>query len=256
MKNKLLIKLVFSLPTIFLMLGESVCNCAELTNQMPSDEECYNQANPKMVWGSITNFVRGDPTGKPLQTELRSGINVSNGIIVISGKPLEVVRPVYLCIENCLGPSFFIPTYSQGVPTTRVDSTNVVWAFLPAFNERLVLTLTDTNGAVVPKTSAGMSLGKPPSVKPYTRWFRWGNDGYKLFTLFPKGVIEIPFPYIGDNVRELECDPTKYFDIKMPGFYKLTVIQRLYVVDTNTYLTTITLPPVTVDVRVENDVKE
>ena len=48
-----------------------------------------------------------------------------------------------------------------------------------------------------------------------------------------------------------ELNPARYFIIEKPGLYKLTVIQRLYVADTNSYLKTITLPPVTVDVRVE-----
>jgi hypothetical protein len=53
-----------------------------------------------------------------------------------------------------------------------------------------------------------------------------------------------------------DLDPTKYFKITKQGLYKLTVTQRLYVMDTNTYLKAITLPPVSVKVRVENDLKE
>lgn len=54
------------------------------------------------------------------------------------------------------------------------------------------------------------------------------------------------------NPRMSDLDPTRYFRIKQPGLYRLTVTQRIYIVDTNTYLKAITLPPVTVAVRVEN----
>jgi hypothetical protein len=34
--------------------------------------------------------------------------------------------------------------------------------------------------------------------------------------------------------------------------YKLTLVQYMYIVDNNAYLKAIELPPVTIDVRVEN----
>jgi len=42
------------------------------------------------------------------------------------------------------------------------------------------------------------------------------------------------------------------FIVKITGLYKLTVSERLYVVDTNRCLKALALPPVTVDVKVKD----
>jgi hypothetical protein len=257
MKTKLFNGPVFSLFTIFLMFGKSVCNGAEPTNQIPSDEVRYNEANLKMIWGDTTNFLRGQFNGGPLQTVMRSGIDVNNGIIVLSGQPLGVVHPARLCIEDCLGPLFYTPTNDQGIPITPVDPTNVIWGLLPPFNERFNMAMTNLDGVPVPKTPEGRRFGRPESLKPNTEWYPQYMNVYKKLDLIPKQVLPMSFSENSKATAGMnDLDPTKYFKITKQGLYKLTVTQRLYVMDTNTYLKAITLPPVSVNVRVENDVKE
>jgi hypothetical protein len=242
-----------------------VCRGTESTNQFPSNEVVFERANPKMIWGEATNFLRGDRTGgKPLATSLRSAINVSNGVFVLSGHLLKVVDPAHLYIENCMGPLYRSPTRSdQGVPAFSVAASNVVWAYMPTLNERLALTLTDANGELVPKTPQGQALGQTPSLKPNTRWTdlpRAGTTRRGAFAIFPRQLFEMAFSdKIGagiqiqpeETAKMFDFDPTNYFTILKPGLYKLEVIQRLYIEDTNRYLKAIDLPPVTADVRVD-----
>ncbi len=103
--------------------------------------------------------------------------------------------------------------------------------------------MTDANGKAVPKTAEGRDLGqKGLPAKVY--WSHWERYGYHGVDLLPH-----------EDCKLYPLDPTKYFMIEQPGFYKLTLAQRLYVVDTNTYLKTISLPPVTIDVKVEDGAK-
>jgi len=235
------------------------------TNQFPSNEVEYSNANPKMVWGEVTNFFRGDHFGgEPLPTALRSAIDVKNGVIVLSGHPLKVVNPVHFYIENLAGPLYSSPTaYVQGVPSFSVSPTNVVLACMPPFDERLALTLTDSNGIPVTKTSEERALNRPSSLKGKTRWTdlpRAGTGRRGVFSIFPRELFQMAFSdKIGAGVklsdqeaeRAWDFDPTRYFEIEKPGQYKLTVVQRINIEDTNTYLKTIALPQVTVDVRVD-----
>ncbi len=134
---------------------------------------------------------------------------------------------------------------------------------MPPVNERFVLSLTDSDGEPVPKTPEGQALNRPPSLKPNTRWTdlpRAGTTQPGTFGLFPKELFKMAFSdKIGAGVsipneevkKMFELDPTNYFLLQKPGRYKLTVIQRLYLEDTNTYLKIISLPPVAVVVRVE-----
>jgi hypothetical protein len=259
MKTKLVNRLEFGFLMFLLMVGRLSCNGDEPTNQMPSDEVRYNEANPKMIWGDTTNFLRGQFNGGPLQTlqtVMRSGIDVNGGIIILSGHPLEAAHPAQFCIEDCLGPLFYTPTYDHGVPGIPVDPTNVIYCLLPPLNERFDITMTNSDGAPVLKTPEGRRLGKPVSLKSYTEWSP--HSAYKqLNFLGPKEVLPMAFSDISQATPGMnDLDLTKYFKIRKKGYYKLTITQRLYVMDTNTYLKAVTLPPVTVPVRVENDVKE
>ena len=164
MKTKFVNRFEFVLSIFLLMIGRLVGSGAEPTNQMPSEEEIYNEANPKMIWGDTTNFLRGQDNGSPLQTAMRSGINVSDGIIVLTRQPLEVLHPARFCTEDCLGPLFYTPTrYDHGIPVTIVNPTNVVYTLLPPLNERFDMEMTNADGAPVPKTREGRRLGKPAS---------------------------------------------------------------------------------------------
>jgi hypothetical protein len=124
--------------------------------------------------------------------------------------------------------------------------------------------MTDTNGIPVPKTTLGLAFWQPLALKPNTGWRRFMINNHARIGLSPKGVKEIPFldligshlPLTPENMAEAwELNPARYFLLEKPGLYKLTVTQRLYIADTNTYLKVITLPPVTVGVRVEENLQ-
>jgi hypothetical protein len=249
MKTDSIIKFAAIVLAIFFLGKSPACNGTESTNEFPSDEAEYNNANPKVIWGEATNFLRGDHMGgNPVPTSLRSTIDVSNGVIMLSGHPLKVMHPAHLYIENS-------------------SATNIALACMPPVNERFVLTMTDANGVPVPKTPEGQALGQFSSLKPNTRWIdlpRVGTGIKGTFGIFPKQLFQMAFSdKIGAGIsipsqevaKMFELDPTKYFIIQKPGLYKLAVIPRLYMEDTNTYLKIITLPPVTMDVLVEKDSK-
>ena len=257
MKTILASKLGLNLLMFLLISERLVCYGAEPTNQLPSDEALYNEANPQMIWGAKTNFLRGQANGGPLQAVMRSGIDVSNGIIVLSGHPSHVMHPARFCLENCLGPLYFTPTYDHGVAIVPVDPKNMIHTYLPPFNERFDIAMTNATGEPVPKTPLGRNLGKPSSLKPNTPWGPQLMDKYKLFSFTgPKDVLPMSF---SDDTQgtpgDDNLDPTKYFKITKNGLYKLTITQRLFIMDTNrnSYVRAIELPPVTVPVRVEND---
>jgi len=215
---------IFILVTIAGYSGKSAQGHIEFNLESAGGEIAEQDLdNPKMLWGELTNLITGNTrisgtfsTLPPLKFSFRSGINVNNGLIIVSLKTKRVVNPAYRAIENF--------------------TTNLITAYLPEYNERFAVTLIDVNGVAVQKTKEGLSIGESPSLKPNTQQFQAKHN----LPLWPKSIF----------MQEL--DPVKYFVIEKPGLYKLTLTQRLYVVKTNTFLETITLPPVTVDVRVEN----
>ena len=240
--------------------GTATYGGTELTNQFPSNESEFNNTNPTIIWGGTTNFLRGSHFGgKPLSTSLRSVINASNGVIILSGRPLRVVQPACLYVENIRGQLCYTSTTNLYMPMT-----NVVFAYMPPINERLVLSMTDTNGAPVPKTPEGLLLGQPLSLKPKTRWDdlpRVGTGQIGAFSIFPKQLFQVPFSdknrtgvSLTDQEvkRDFELDPTRYFIVVKSGLYKLAVVQCFYVEDTNAYLSPITLPALNVNVRIDN----
>jgi hypothetical protein len=224
MKSHFLANSVIILTVIFANIENCTSKGAESTNQFPSDEVAYNKANPKMIWGAATNFITGDIRGKAIYTALRAGINVSNGIAVLSGNTRKLLYKMEIGFENV--------------------STNFIQATRPNLNEWLSLSMTNTNGESLQKTAEGMTLGRPPSLGTNTFWQNWKRYGTSA-PLFDHSVDMFPF------------DPTKYFKVGEAGVCKLTVVECLYVMDTNTYLKAILLPPVTVtvDIRVEKESK-
>lgn len=251
--------------TLVLAFFSSCCSagfCAEFTN----DETTYINANPKMVWGGVTNLLTADLAGNTERLELRSGINVKDGIIILSGQDSNAINPVRMCLENYSAPPSrgFSTRSDQGVLTTDVPSTNWAFVYLPPPRERFLMAMTDTNNVPVPKTSAGAALDSPSELNPSTTWQRIENSDHSRISLLPKGIDEVPFsnligegiPMTRENVTQMwELNPFKYFELAESGVYRLTVAQRLYVLGTNSCLRPFTLPPVTVDVRVVNDKK-
>ena len=192
-------------------------------HNMSVDEK--NLDNPKMIWGQTTNLLvfplnvlSGQQLG-PTLISVRAGIDVSNGVVVMSGSPPKLRHSIYVGHENV--------------------SSNLACAFLPAFDQRFTATVIDSNGAPLPKTSDGMRVGRPIALKANTPWQDWRNENYFTGTLWPQ------------SVDMYEFDPARYFRIERPGLYRLKIVQRLIVVNTNQFLETLTLPPVSVDVKVE-----
>ena len=180
----------------------------------------------RMLWGEITNVIVGNDriSGTfsnlpPVNALFRSGIEASNGLISVSLTKNVAVSKSYMAIENV--------------------TTNLIIVFLPEYNQRFSVVLTDTNGASVERTSEGHSVGQTPNVNPIIGESQARRNGYHLLPLWPNDIFE------------QEINPLRYFVLKEPGDYKLTLTQRLYVEDTNTFLKVITLPPISVDVRVE-----
>jgi len=230
----------------FMLAGMSTCAGSELTNAFSSDQTRYTITNPKMIWGEVTNFLRGDLSGNCLPTSLRSGIDVSGGVIVLSGKPLRPQHPARLFLQNYSGPAFWtFPTkYDQGVAISSIPTTNWVFAYMPPASHSLAMSMTDSNDTPVSKTPLGSSTGQQPALRPKTVWYRFEKNNHGRFGLLPKEVQEI---------TELSpLDPARYFALEVPGLYKLTLALRIFVMDTNSYVRTVTLPQVDVDVLVEN----
>jgi hypothetical protein len=227
--------------TILFLAGTLTCHAADPHRQIPHGKELFTVPESQMTWGETTNFMRADPGGKFMPTTLKVGIRATNSMIVLSGQPLKLVYPASVYIKSVLGrPVWTYPeTNVGGVPSRNVDSSNwVSFMYLPLENDRLAVEMTDADGKPVPKTSEGAGLGQT-GLPAKVYWRHWGRYGYHGVDLLPHEDHEL-YP----------LDPTKYFMIENPGLYKLTLVQRLYVVDTNTYLKAITLPPVTVDVKV------
>lgn len=228
-------------------LGYLVCAGGESTNALSKYEMQLNLANPKMIYGEATNFIRGDVNAglsaggilRPLLTSLRVGIDArnsgnSNGLIILSGTPLAVLCPADLYVFSAL------------------ESPHWIWVGVPPFNESVMLSMTDSNNVQVPMTPNGLALGRPLALRQKTTWSHWGGNNRHPWFIAPYWLLTIGTrqeKYAGP--RHFIVDPTQYFAINSPGSYELTITVRLYIVDTNTYLKPITLPPVTVPVRVK-----
>ncbi len=231
------------------------------TNRFPSYEVLYSQSNPKIIWGGATNFIRGGygpdtpPNGStpvvPIRTSLRGAIDVPGGVIKLVGQPLREERPARLYVENVSGP-LFRPASEYKDGSFAPAATNFVRGFLPPLDQRFAMTMIDAAGVPVPKTSEGRALGEPLSLKPHTSSsFAWRRSGLMPFGVFPRDLLQATFTDHPRGIRaEGEINPARYFKMRRPGIYWLTVVQRLYVTDTNMCLIPVCLPPVTVEVRV------
>jgi hypothetical protein len=218
--------------------------------------------NPPVIWGGETNFLRGAmATGQPLVTSIRAGIQVVGGEIVLSGQPLKLDHPAYIGLENLDTNAY--PKPDDLINSSGASANDVIWMDLPPAKERLQLNMTDSSGATVPKTPEGLSLAQPFSLKPKAGWTQFQPEGTVrrgMVALMPVpglnscGVDDWPkstLPNREELKRGNELDPSRYFILTNTGLYKLTATLSIYVEDTNTCLKPVTLPPVTVDVRVE-----
>lgn len=228
-----------------LLAGVSICSASESTKRFSSGAAQFTIENPGIVWGHATNFLRGSASGECLPTSLRIGVSVTNGVIVLSGKPLKPRYPARVFIQNHSGPPFWtFPAKHDKGPTARViPTTNWVFAYMPPIDQSLVVTMTDTNGVAVPKTPAGLATGRQPILKPKVTWYRFTRNNHNRFGLLPMEDYE--------NLGLNPLNPAKYFELESPGAYRLTLALRIFVMETNSFMRTVTLPPATVDVLVE-----
>lgn len=225
----------------FTILGDISGEARDITNIIGSLEDQLEAAYPKMVFGGTTNFVRGDVNDhivahalKPLATSIRAEIGAKDGIIHLSGQPLKVVKPAHLYV----------------VRASR--SPHWIWVGVPPFKQSVNLSMTNAGGLPVERTTEGADLGQPLTLQTGTAWIKWGGNNRNPWFVVPHELIKFASGLEKNaSGNYFVVDPTRYFSIKAPGVYKMTVTLRLYVVGTNTYLRPITLPPVTVPVRVE-----
>ncbi len=233
------------------LVMNAACGAAE-TNQVSPAEKEFNDANPKMLWGALTNFPASESvsSGQPvpqLSLTLRAGVNAKGGVAILPDKAKKLLPP---------NADIHIFTRSPNV-----------WAGVPPFNESVILSMVDSNGVSVPRTTEGLALGKPLALPPKTTKFWWsGNNRHEWFRVLSTAPVQILA--IGRDTPEVKklrpdppehsarwmgmaIDPRRYFSIKKPGLYELSLTLRLYVIDTNTYLKPITLPTVSIPVFVE-----
>jgi len=257
--------LIFSrtLLLVAALTGQLLCADGQTFSTRPSDETQYRKANPQMVWGEITNFVRIEPWATNLPTGMRCALDVrTDGVIVLSGQPLKPVKPAYLLIENATGPlSRLVARDSHGARVAIVE-TNVVNIYLPPVHQRIALSLKDPEGTPVAQTREGTQLGAPLALGEDTPFYNSTRE-MRRKRLWRTGVPSRAFAHVtlsdkfdpsmtASEIGEMvQLDPTKYFIIKKPGLYKLTATFRFYVHGTNEFLMPITLPSIDVDVRVE-----
>ena len=224
----------------------AACGAAEINQVSPAEKE-FNDANPKMLWGNLTNFSASESvsSGQPvpqLSLSLRAGVNVKGGVAILPDKTTKLLPP---------NADIYVFTRSPNV-----------WAGVPPFNESVILSMVDSNGASIPKTKEGLALGKPLTLPPKTTkswWIRNNRRGWlRVLSEAPYLVLMIGTdtpeakklrpdpPEHSARWMGMAIDPRRYFSIDKPGRYDLTVTLRLYVIDTNTFLKPITLPPVSI----------
>lgn len=233
---------IITAPVLSATIANVACGTVE-TNQFRTAAEEWMKANPNVLWGGRTNVVIGDlassggNTLKPLPTSLWAGVNAKNGEIVFSDQPMQVLSPATVGV--------FTP------------ATKVLRPCLPPLDQSVILSMSDSNSVPVPKTANGLALGQPLTLKPKTTFFQWAGNNRNPW-LACLNTADYDVMTIGTSKRktiwggqDFVLDPVQYFRITNCGLYKLTITLRLYVVDTNTYLKLITLPPVTVPIRVE-----
>jgi hypothetical protein len=219
---------------IFLLFPVLICSSAPVSNrENPHSKEFYTVPDSQMVWGEPTNLQLKNPFDI-VSAMLKAGIRSSNQEITLAGEPLKPVGRTLVYLKNVYGrPVWTIP---HG---TMTPSEYLSCIFLPPVNERMGVTMVDTKGVPVRKTTNGLNL-TPPALEG-KKWNHWERDQRECISLLSHEDAEV-YP----------LDPTKYFALEKPGLYKLTLIQHIYIIDTNNLLKAVDLPPVTIDVKVED----
>ena len=167
---------------------------------------------------------------------MKSGVWINNSNHVITVQNGRMVSEAHLAMLN--------------------TSTNKAsfWMFWPSTDLGYAINLVDGDGNIVTKTSFGKRFGRTPSKSPDNLpASNMQNLGLQIGGISPKGEISCGGSQF-DPVRDI----SKCFEMEKPGDYKLTLIHKIYVTESRTngvFLKPVTFSPVTVDVRVEKDVK-
>lgn len=215
-----------------LWLGLCSANAADSPIRVLAKKAQFNVPESQMTWGLTTNFTRGDISAEAaFPAAIKAGIRSPNHAIVLSGNLLRPAPPVSVYLESVSG--------SGGV-ATNFDPTNRIWTFVPPTNERMAVSMFTANGDPVPKSTQGLSLGKPPTLDRSAVNFKWDKYGCQCAVLLPDRDCEI-----------YSLDPAAFFDVTAIGRYKLVLVPRIYIIDTNANLKPVELPAVTINVVIE-----
>lgn len=147
----------------------------------------------------------------------------------------------------------WIEVFLQNLGTNDLRQWNLR---LPRANEQFDVSLYDSGGKEVPKTVLGRQQGQPLSMDgqdPRKTQGAWnelnvflGGHSVRRSTLRPVFLSE------KDATVLCRLNVNDYFEIKSPGKYRLTYQQRLYRRNTNSTLTGITMPMVTVPLDISH----
>jgi hypothetical protein len=184
-----------------------------------------------VFWGIATNIVVGET-------------HVSG---VIHGyDPKECILQVGICLStnrifySNKSKMFFPPIYEVLLHSSTNSRNKYIPVYLPNLNEQFDINIVDQNGSNIKKTLGGISIGKSDTLAKSVSHNLARKYGYKSFPLWPNQT---------NVLREISIG--NMFSIKTPGSYKMLFTQRVYIVNTNTFLKAITLPSVSVNIEVD-----
>jgi hypothetical protein len=143
--------------------------------------------------------------------------------------------------EGSPGRSSFGPDtkFIAGIRSLWGKEMDFFW--IPPEAERYRVSLLDDQGRPVEKTAKGQSVGRPIRKHPVLK--RRGGD-YEPFWFGPSSQ-----PYFLQSFK-----PSDFFVISQPGKYKFEWEMRLLFHNSATNIQTIVLPPVTLDIVVDQPV--
>lgn len=161
---------------------------------------------------------------------------------------------------------------AHGMKFTRIQDANQIEVFLqntstndyrnwnlrfPSPNEQFDVTLYDASGKEVPKTALGKQQGQPlsldsqiprkaPSLMDKIKGLLGGSN------VRPGRMLRPVFVSAKDATDCGRFNLNDYFEIKIPGKYRLTYQQRFYRSNTNSMFTGVIMPMVNVPLDITN----
>jgi hypothetical protein len=127
-------------------------------------------------------------------------------------------------------------------------STNNIPFFWPPRAQRDEFIITDSHGAVVPKTKLGkLMVGKPLDTNSVVVALQAQRKGYYRYGV--SAGYDDTYDYL-PNGKDTVMDLGKYFCLTNPGVYQMTRHARIYFANSNNVLEPVALPPVSIPLRV------